>query len=662
NDLVLDLLFHAEPITVSAAPGSRGLEEVAQPVAVVEGRELAAQREATLGETLSDEPGVSSTYFGPGSSRPVIRGLGGDRIRILEGGVGTGDASTTSPDHAISHDPLSTERIEIVRGPATLLYGSSAIGGVVNIIDGRIPRLALDVPVTGSLELRGGTVADERSGGLSASGGLGPIAWHLGGVARNTDDYQIPGFAEAEPDEGEEEEAVGVLPNSALESSNLTGGLSLVGESGFLGFAVSGYDSEYGIPGHGHEEEAFASEGSAAAQEAEAGEAVRIDMDQRRFDVEGELDRPIGPLRGARLRLGTTDYEHVEIEGGEVGTRFTNEAWELRLEALHREIGRLGGAFGVQISGRDFAAVGAEAFIPPTETAAWALFAFEELALGDLRLQLGARYENGDVAALEGDAPDRSFDAFSTTGGFVWTPLEETAISLSVARSARIPTTEDLYSNGPHVATNAFEIGDPDLGLESSLGLDLGMRHSAGRLTGEVSVFANRFRDFIFEAFTGEIEDGLEVIRYRQADALFTGAEAHLDMELLHREPHHLALELKGDVVRAKFVDTDQPLPRIPPARIGAGIHYQGSTLWGSFGVHLVLEQERVAEFEEPTDSYTMTDATLGYRFFAGGLVHDLIFRGTNLTDEEARNHVSFLKELAPLPGRDLSLAYRLNF
>ncbi len=645
HDLVLDHLFHAEPITVSAAPGSRGLEEVAQPVGVVEGRDLAAQREATLGETLSDEPGVSSTYFAPGSSRPGIRGLGGDRIRILEGGVGTGDASSTSPDHAISHDPLSTERIEIVRGPATLLYGSSAIGGVVNVIDGRIPRLALDVPVTGSLELRGGTVADERSGALSISGGLGPVAWHLGGLTRDTDDYEIPGFAEAEPDDGDGEPAFGVLPNSALESSNLTGGLSLVGESGFLGFSLSGYDHDYGVPGHGHEEE-----------------VVRIDMDQRRFDVEGELNRPAGPLEGARLRLGTTDYEHVELEGTEVGTRFTNEAWELRLEAPHRDIGRLGGAFGLQVLGREFAAIGEEAFVPPTDTDTWALFVFEELTLGSLRLQFGGRYESGVVATREGDLRERSFDAFSASGGLVWAPRDETTISLAVARSARIPTSEELFSGGPHLATNAFEIGDPDLDRESSLGVDLGVRHSAGRLTGEVSVFANRFSDFIYEAFTGEVEGGLDVIRFTQADALFTGAEAHLDMELLHREPHHLTLELTGDVVRAELAATDGPLPRIPPARIGAGIHYQGSALWGGFELRRVFEQARVAELEEPTDGYTMAEATLGYRFFVGGLVHDLILRGTNLTDVEARNHVSFLKDSAPLPGRDLSLAYRLNF
>ncbi|HUP00089.1 MAG TPA: TonB-dependent receptor [Gemmatimonadota bacterium] len=664
QDLALDFLFHAEPITVTTAPGARGLDEVAQPVQVLGGRELAAQREATLGQTLADEPGVSSTYFGPGASRPVIRGLGGDRIRILEAGIGSGDASSTSPDHAISHDPLSTERIEIVRGPATLLYGSSAIGGVVNVIDNRIPRYGLEAPLTGLVELRGGTVADERSGALSLSGGLGPAAWHLGGVARDTDDYQIPGFAESDHEEDghdDEEEPFGVLPNSALETRNLTGGLSLVGDAGFVGIAASRYENLYGIPGHGHGEEHAEGED---VEEEHAGEeeGVRIDMEQRRFDLEGELDRPFGALRGLRVRLGTTDYEHVELEGDEVGTRFSNESWEGRIEAPHRPWGRLSGALGLQLASRDFEAVGEEAFVPPTETDTWAVFVFEELDIGAVRFQFGGRYENGDITAAEGPVRERSLDAFSASGGLVWHLVEAYAVSLSVARTTRIPTAEELFSNGPHIATSAFEIGDPDLGTEKSLGLDLGVRRTAGRVAGEINLFANRFSDFIFEAFTGEEEDGLRILRYTQADALFTGAEAHFDIELFHVEPHHVGLELSGDFVRAELTAGDEPLPRIPPARLGAGLHYQGDPLWGSFEVRRAMEQDRVAPLETPTEGYTTVDATLGYRFFAGGLVHDLILRGANLTDAEARNHVSFLKELAPLPGRDISLAYRLSF
>lgn len=656
RDLVLDLLFHAEPITVTTAPGARGLDEVAQPVQVIGGRELAAQREPTLGETLAGEPGVSSTYFGPGASRPVIRGLGGDRVRILEGGIGSGDASSTSPDHAISHDPLSTERIEIVRGPGTLLYGSSAIGGVVNVIDDRIPRYALETPLTGTVELRGGTVADERSGAASLSGGLGALAWHLGGLARETDDYAIPGFAEEAHEDEEQEGVRGLLANSAIETRNLSGGVSVVGQAGFLGVAFTRFDDTYGIPGHGHEPEELA-----PAQGEE--EVVTIDLDQRRFDLEGELNRPVGAFSGLRLRLGTADYEHVELEGAETGTVFTNEAWEARLEAPHRPWGDLTGALGLQLSGRDFVAIGEEAFVPPTDTDVWAVFAFEELTAGSARLQAGLRFERQKIAAVpEAGAVERTLDGISASAGVVWSPAPAWSVSGSLARAVKLPNAEELFSNGPHLATNAFEIGDPDLDNETSVGIDLGIGRTEGRVTGELSFFLNRFSDFIFERRTGEIEDGLDVFRYTQDDARFTGAEAHVDVELLHDEPHHVALELIGDYVRAELVDEDEPLPRIPPVRLGVGIHYQGDALWGRVETRRVTEQDRVAPLEEPTEGYTFLNATLGYRFFSGGLVHDLILRGSNLTDAEARNHVSFLKDVAPLPGRDLSLAYRLSF
>ncbi|HKY61748.1 MAG TPA: TonB-dependent receptor [Gemmatimonadota bacterium] len=672
RELVLDLVFHAEAITVTTGD-ARGLGEVYQPASVLGGRELLARQEPTLGETLADEPGVSSTYFGPGASRPVIRGLGGDRVRILEGGVGTGDASNTSPDHAVGLDPLGAERVEIVRGPATLLYGSTAIGGVVNVIDGRIPRFRMETPFSGTLQLTGGTVADERAGQGSVSGGVGNLAWHVGIVGRETEDLSIPGFAESaafraaeeaeEGEEGEEEEEVfGTLENSATETTSWTGGVSIVGNTGFVGIAFSRYDDLYGVPGH-HEEEG--EEPLAAirlSQEGEEEEFVSIDLEQRRVDVEGELERPLGFLRGLRFRLGTNDYEHVELEGAEVGTRFTNDAWEARVEAPHGGREGLSGAVGLQFGSNEFAAIGEEAFVPPSETDSWAVFGFEEIPAGPVRFQLGARYENQDVATLEGERLSRSLDGLSASAGLLWPTAPDLTLSVSLSRSVRLPTSNELFANGPHLATRAFEVGDPDLDNETSVGLDVGLRRSAGLLSGEVGFFTNWYSDFIFEQFTGEEEDGLQVIRFSQADARFTGFEARADVELLHREPHHVALEVSADYVRGELTDGDEPLPRIPPLRLGVGAHYQGEPFWGEIHVRRASEQDRVAEFETPTDAYSMLDATIGYRFFTGGLVHDLILRGTNLTDEEGRNHVSFLKDLAPLPGRDVSLAYRLNF
>ncbi|HWM93413.1 MAG TPA: TonB-dependent receptor [Thermoanaerobaculia bacterium] len=656
--LVLDLLMHRDEIVVTASPDARSRYEIAQPTSVLGKEELARQLQPTLGETLSREPGVSSTSFGQGASRPVIRGLGGDRIRVLEGGLGTGDASTTSPDHAVGIDPLSAERIEVLRGPATLLYGSSAVGGVVNVIDGRIPEEVPAERITGTVELRGGTVSGERSGSAVLSGGAGRIAWHVDALKREADDYEIPGFAEsaalrqAEGEEGEgHEQAFGVLPNSGIESEGGALGVSWVADAGFLGISANGLDTLYGIPGghHHHEGE--------EGEEEEA--AVRVDMEQRRWNLRGGVTRPFGIFRGASLRFGSTDYEHRELEGEETGTVFTNESWEGRVELLQRQVGALSGSFGVQAMSRDFAAIGEEAFVPPTQTDTRAAFAFQELTRGEWRYQLGARYEAQDVAAEGGG--DRSFSGVSGSLGAVWQPGGDYSIGLSLARSTKLPNAEELFSNGPHLATNAFEIGDPDLRKETSLGADLTLRKTSGSFTGEVTLFTNRFDDFIYEQATAEEEDGLPVFRYVQRDARFHGAELDGVFQLVHGEPHHLDLELGADFVRAQL-QGGEPLPRIPPERFRLGLHYRNDRLDAQVEGIRVGEQDQVAAFETPTEGYTLLNATLGYRFFTERAAFDVLLRGTNLTDEEARNHVSFLKDVVPMPGRDFSVAVRTTF
>jgi iron complex outermembrane recepter protein len=653
-ELRLDVSVHEE-LVVTASPDGRQASDVAQPVQVLTGQELSAQLQPTLGETLAEQPGVHASYFGPGSSRPVIRGLGGDRIRILENGLGAGDASSTSPDHAVSVDPLSAERIEILRGPATLLYGSSAIGGVVNVMDRRVPPSLPDRPLAGTVQLHGASAARELSGALALDGRLGgKLAWHASALKRDTGDYRIPGFAEArheddddEADEGER----GRLENSSIRSQGLGLGVSYVAESGFFGAAVSGYDTNYGIPGQGH--------GDDDGDDREEEERVRVDLKQRRLDLRGQLNR-LGPFRGAQLRLGVMDYEHVELEGSEIGTVFRNDSWEARLELPHRRIGPLRGTIGVQASSRDFEAIGEEAFVPPTGTRSYGLFALEELGTGPLRLQLGGRYESQRSSAEGG--PDRSFDGFSASVGVVWRPAEAWSLAASGSRSLKLPNAEELYSNGPHLATRSFEIGNPDLGNEISLGLDLSLRRRTGPVTGEVNLFVNRFDGFIYPELTGGEQAGLQVVRYVQRDARFMGAELHLDVTLLHTEPHHVDLELQADLVRAELTDSGEPLPRISPARLGAAVVYRGSPWSARMGVRRVFEQDRVADFEEPTEGYTMLDASVGYQFLAGGVLHEVQLRGTNLLDQEARSHVSFLKELAPLPGRSFGVAYTLMF
>jgi iron complex outermembrane receptor protein len=435
-----------------------------------------------------------------------------------------------------------------------------------------------------------------------------------------------------------------------------------------MGLSVSGFDTLYGIPGgHGHAEEGEEHEEGGEHEEGEGEEhaeegQVRIDLEQRRLDFRGGYTEPFGGFRAAKLRFGVADYEHVELEGDVVGTTFNNDAWEGRLELLHKPLGALSGSFGIQYMSRDFEAVGAEAFVPPTETRAFALFAFEEVGRGALRGQFGLRYENQDADAVGEEPLSRSFGGLSGSAGLVWNASGGFGLGVTLARSVKLPNAEELYSNGPHIATGAFEIGDPDLEKEASYGLDLALRQRSGRFTGELTLFGNWFDKYIFEDLTGEEEDGLQVVRYVQKDARFVGAELSAHFDLLETEPHHLDLELSGDLVRARLTDEDQDLPRIPPTRYGVALHYRTDRWDARVEARGALEQDRVAPNELPTDGYTFLNASLGYRFFLGRSILDLALRGTNLTDEEGRVHSSFLKDMVPLPGRDFRLNARLTF
>ncbi|UCC26913.1 MAG: TonB-dependent receptor [Gemmatimonadales bacterium] len=662
-EILVSPLFEMDALVVTAGPLATRQDELFQAARVVGGRELRSRIQPSLGETLASEPGISSTYFGPGSSRPIIRGLGGDRVRILENGVGTGDASNTSPDHAVSVDPATADRIEVVRGPATLLYGSSAIGGVVNVLDGRIPRERPDRQVRGELLGVGGSVADERSTSGHLEVDLGEFVVRGSGSWRNTGDYDIPGFAELGHDEAEhaegehaEEEVEGLLPNSFTENTTFSAGASWLGNWGYLGAAISGYDQLYGVPGgHAHAEE------PAGGTTEEEEEVVTVDLRQRRFDASGEYRFSGAPLEAVRFRFGANDYRHFELEGPEIGTIFQNDQWEGRLEARHRPWSGFEGALGFQAMGREFSTIGAEAFTPPNETDLYAAFIYEEADVGPARIQLGARYEWQESRTVNREF-SRDFQGVSASTGIRWDPGELVSLSLSGGRSVKLPTAEELFSNGPHLATRSFELGNPDLTEEVAYSLDATLHFHLDDLRAEISGFVNDFSDYIYPAFTGAEQEGLREVRYSQGDARFVGLEARGEVELFHVGEQHLGLELTADVVQATLKATDEPLPRIPPFSLGAGLRYQGMPWQASLSVREVAEQDRVAPFEEPTPGYVMVDATVGYRLFAGNTVHELVLQARNLTDTDARTHASLLKQEVPLPGRDLRIMYRVAF
>ena len=652
-EISISPLYHLDEVVVSAGPGATQRSDLYQATGVLTGRDLAAAVTGTLGETLDGEPGVTSTAFGAGASRPVIRGLGGDRVRILEGGVDVGDASNTSPDHAVSLEPGLAERIEVIRGPATLLYGSSAIGGIVNVLDKRIPTERSSGRFSGHVSGTAASAAGEFVGQGELLVGTGPLVWSVSGLRRDTDDYDIPGFAEREPEAGAE--ATGTLANSALRTTRGSAGVSLLGGSGYLGVALSGYDSRYGVPGHAHEEEA---EEPVFEEEGE----VSIDLRQRRVDVEGEHRFASGFLTNLRGRLGITDYRHFELEGTEIGTDFRNDQWEGRLEVGNRWSESVGGAFGLQVGRRDFSVVGEEAFTLPNETFGVAVFAFQDVALGDeVGLQVGGRFEHRDTR-LEDGSLDMSYDDVSFSLGANWRASELLGFAVSGARSVKAPTPEELFSNGPHAATRSFEVGDPGLEPEVGWSLDGTLRLDADAFSAEATGFVNDFRGFIFLEDQGAESDGLPVFAYVGADARFVGFESVARVELFHRGRHHVGLHGLADYVHAEFTDTGESLPRIPPFRIGGGASYDTGPLRTSFDVRYSAEQNRVSELETPTDAFVTVDAEASYRLVRGGAAHDLILRARNLTNEEVRLHTSFLKDQAPLPGRDIRLIYRLSF
>lgn len=649
-----------EEIVVTGVPHERAPGELAQSVTVVAGDELDRTRAATLGETLANQVGVSSSSFGAGASRPIIRGLAGARVQMLEDGIDTMDAATVSDDHAVTIEPLVADQIEIFRGPTTLLYGSGAVGGVVNTVTTRIPAVAPPDGLEGAFEVRGDTAAAARNAGVRLDGGGSRFAWHFDAGRRDSEDYEIPGFAHVDVDAGnaDSDDAFGVLENSAAESDSAALGASWLVADGFLGVGINTFATLYGLPGHSHEH------GDEDGAEGEEGEqAVRIDLEQRRLDVRGGWDGLSGAIEGVNVRLGVNEYEHVELEGEVEGTRFTNDASELRLELLHRPLGRWSGAFGVQVGDREFAAVGDEAFVPPVDTASIGVFLVEQLELNSWELSVGGRLESiehtpsNDLAAFDGNATSFSFGSVRSFG-------DGYAFVATLALSDRLPVAEELYSDGPHLATGVVQIGDSSLNEETARHIDIGLRGELEAVTWSVATFATRYEDFIYLADTGAVDDveELPIFAYRQADADFTGIEAEVLLPLLAEGPRRVDLRLFADYVRGELA-SGEPLPRLPPLRFGGRFEYENERLLVGVEATRYDDQDDVAPFETETAGYMLLNADLRWRLTGlSGMDLELFVNAANLGDEEARKHTSLVKDIAPLPGRNYALGIRSRF
>lgn len=641
-----------DSLVVTASPLGRSQAELTSATNVLSGSDLALQQQPSLGETLAAQPGISSTYFGPGASRPIIRGLGGDRIRMLQNGTGTQDASVTSPDHAVSVEPFLVKRIEVVRGPASLLYGSSAVGGVVNVINHRLETDLPDQRVSATFYTRHGTGADETAYGALTDMALVKAAdhalvLHLDGFKRETGDVRIPGYADPSNPVNR-----GRLTNSAIDSEGASVGLSHVSEVLDAGLNYNGLNSRYGTV---------------------AEPEVQIALRQRRVDFSAEAKHEFGIFTGARLKFGTSDYHHVELENGTPGTTFTNTGYDGRIELLHAPLAGFTGAWGVQSLRGDFDVRGAEAFMPPTLTENLAVFVFEEAKTGPLTWQTGARveYQSINTRATAGFPATGSRDdtTVSLSGGVVHAINTAYAVSISITGTERGPNAQELFSNGPHIGTASFEVGDPSLETEKSVGAELGLRKLTGFVTGSLNVFANRFDGFIFEQTTGAIDigdpldpdDDLPIYQFVQRDALFYGAELETVWHLHQGDHHSLDLKLNVDSTFAQESNGDD-LPRIPPIKGLVGLAWRGGAWDAGVDWQLVSRQKHSAPGESDTDGYALLSASVGYRFVHGQATYDLFLRGSNLTNEDARVHTSFLKDIAPLPGRSLTLGLRASF
>ncbi len=623
-DISVDFDLHfAEVLSVS--PAARPQFESYQPTTVLDGQELTKNLEATIGATLSEAPGVAMREFGAASARPVIRGLDGDRISVLEDGQRMGDLSSQSGDHSVPTNPAAARKIEVVRGPATLLYGANAIGGLVNVITDSIPSERTERP-SGNFTFNFGSNGGVAGGAGDIHVGNGKYALHVGAAGNRSGNYDTP--------EGE-------VGNSQTRTAMGQIGVSRTGEKQYVGMSYGYDDSEYGIP--------IVEEGH-----------IRLTPKRHSISARAGGQNLDGWLQSYRATLGARNYEHSEVEGTEIGTTFHNDTLEGEVLLSHRRAGRLVGSFGGWFMNRDFAAIGEEALSPPVAQRAAAAFVYEEVESSHATLQFGGRFDHSTFTP-EQDRRERAFNEWSASVGLLLKPQaanDNLVVALNLARASRYPSLEELYYFGPHPGNLSFEIGNDELEAEHALGFDLAVRTRGTRFEGEVAFFRNDISNYIFRQPTGEIVDDFPVVRNVEADSVLTGIEAHGDVKLTPE----ITAEVTYDWVWGELKTTGDPLPRIPPSRVLAGLTYQKNALQFGGSAQIVSDQDRVFGEEQPTDGYVTAKFFASYAFTSRGLLHTITARLDNATNTEYRNHLNYLKDLLPEVGRSFKVVYAIGF
>ena len=633
-----------EELTVSASPiGLQSLEHRAAPFTILDGEELRGRQDSTVGETLSNIPGVTTDRFSPLASRPVIRGLGGKRVHILENGVGAMDVTTISADHVTTIEPIQAEKIEIIRGPATLLYGSEAIGGLINVMTNRIPEYVPE-EFNGSIYSSYNLNPLEKLVSMQTDGGHDKFAFHLDFTKRDARNYESKN---------------GQVDNTFYDTSNFNFGTSYVDTWGFVGISYGHFDSTHGIP----------------INPEDPSELPFLETEQDRIDLASKINKPFPGIETAALQVGYNDYTHTEFEEvGEAGTVFDNEQFDTRFELQHTKIGMFVGVIGTQFGYKNTSAVGEEAFLPKTKTENIGVFILEETDITDsVHLDIGGRFDHEVNDPT--NASEISNDMYSISTGLTWDISGSTVVGITVGRSQRGPTAAELFSNGPHVATGTFEIGVSTLDVETTNSLDLSMRKTHGIWMWNLNLFTNHVEDFVFlegqdlngdgaidlvdETNTGAGE--FQLLQYNQDDLFMYGFETSLDVNLFKGTHGQLELNLFADYVRAELDDGGN-LSRISPARFGSGLNYNYKKFKYGINFTNIFEQKNNGRLETDTDGYSVLNMNANYNLLSGKQDLNIFLKMTNILDEDGRLHTSFIKDRAPIMGRSLMVGLQVNF
>ena len=692
-----------EVIDVHATPMHLSVMESATPVSVLSGETLRRQQAATLGDTLEKLPGVQSNFHGNVASTPIIRGLSGPRVLITQNGLDVSDVSRVGPDHAVASEASTAKQIEVLRGPATLFFGSGAIGGVVNVVDQRVPT---STETRGEFVLETQTVNDQKLGTFNVTTGVDNIAFYADGFYRDSNDYETPVAPDIDDPDGAH-----VVENSNEESNGFTLGTSYLFDQGYVGVAVERFEREYGVPGHSHGGDT----------------SVFADLEQTKYQLLGEYNFTNDFLQSVHFRAGYTDYEHAEVEGGLVGTTFSNETEELRVELLHKPMAGWRGGISLHYKGSDVFAQGEEAFTPPSEMEMFAVALMEERHFGDFLVQLGARAESvtldassvllPELDAHEHDdehdhdehahdehegsefvrqfAVDQEITPISLSAGVVYTINESYNVGVSLSRSERAPSASELLSFGPHIGTRTYEIGalfdlseegefvlsQTAIDLETANNIDLTFRKTQGDVGFVFNAFYNQVDNYYFQEETGlfaesghdhahdeeghdeeehsedEHSDELPVYLFGSADAVLHGFE----LQVAWQTTDNLKLDFFADYVKARLKDGGA-LPRTSPMRVGSHVAYTLDNFRADLDITYFAKQDDISTFETETDGYTLVDASITYDISLGDIDLSVYLSGENLTDEEARVHTSFLKDIAPRPGRNFAFGVRGYF